>query len=313
MELRALGATGLTVTALGLGCGGPSRLGLSGGAQEESAAEVIDLALRNGINFVDTAEAYGNEEVVGRSLSGRRNHVVLCTKVTARNRDGRLSPAEFTRRAEECLQRLATDCVDVLYVHGVSPEDYDFTVSEILPAAELLRAGGKVKHVGVTEAFGGDTDHAMLRRAAAEPRWEVLMVGFNLLNQGAITSVIGPAAARGAGIVIMFAVRRALRDAGTLAAAIADLVSRDPGGDCARCEAEEPLAAFLERSSIASVPDAAYRFCLHTPGVHSVLSGTGSVEHLQSNLASAQAPPLPAAVTARLQRQFAGVTCLSGG
>ncbi|MDE2127059.1 MAG: aldo/keto reductase [Armatimonadetes bacterium] len=313
MEQRALGTTGLTVTTLGLGCGGPSRLGLSGGAPEELAAGVIDLALQRGISFVDTAEAYGNEEVVGRALSGRRDRVVLCTKVTARSRDGRLSAAEFTRRAEACLQRLDTGCVDVLYLHGVSPEDYEFALGEILPAAERLREQGKVRHVGVTEAFGGDTEHAMLKRAAHEPRWEVLMVGYNFLNQGAARSVIAPAAARGAGIVIMFAVRRALRDNEALTAAVADLVSREPDGACAQCEAEEPLAAFLERNGIPSVPDAAYRFCLHTPGVHSVLSGTGDAEHLTANVASALAPPLPAAVTERLERQFAGVTHLSGG
>ena len=98
MEYADLGKTGLRVSRAGLGCGGYSRLGMAKGGSEESAEAVVRRALDLGINFFDTARAYGTESVVGRALRGRRHDVVISTKTMFRERDGAYLPAEQTRR-----------------------------------------------------------------------------------------------------------------------------------------------------------------------------------------------------------------------
>ena len=80
MQTVRLGRTGLDVTVAGLGCGGHSRLGMANGHDEAHASRVVDAAIDLGINFFDTARAYGTEGAVGKALRGRRDRVVLSTK-----------------------------------------------------------------------------------------------------------------------------------------------------------------------------------------------------------------------------------------
>jgi aryl-alcohol dehydrogenase-like predicted oxidoreductase len=81
MEFLTLGRTGLRASVMGLGCGGHSRLGLSYGNSESEAEEIVRSALDTGINFIDTAEAYRNETVVGRAIQGiSRDQIILSTK-----------------------------------------------------------------------------------------------------------------------------------------------------------------------------------------------------------------------------------------
>jgi aryl-alcohol dehydrogenase-like predicted oxidoreductase len=269
---------------------------------------VVREALVLGITHIDTAEAYGTETAVGMAVPAeRRGEIVICTKVPSHSDDGPLSAETFRERAMACLQRLNTPYIDVLYVHGVTVEEYEHAHTVLLPAIERMCEEGLVRAAGITEAFGRDTGHEMLAMAVKEPRWKVMMVGLNLMNQSARERVLKPAEDQGIGVTIMFAVRRSLRDMDALMAVrnqIADRLPIPPD--------EEPLDQFLARHGITSIPDTAYRFCRYEPGVDVVLTGTGNIEHLRSNVQSINADPLPEEVAERLKREFAGVDYLSG-
>ena len=99
MDTVVFGRTGLDVSVVGLGCGGHSRLGQSYGASVDDSVRLVRRALDLGITYVDTAHAYGTEEIVGEGVRGRRDEVVISTKVSPRNREGTLLDAEALRAA----------------------------------------------------------------------------------------------------------------------------------------------------------------------------------------------------------------------
>jgi aryl-alcohol dehydrogenase-like predicted oxidoreductase len=281
----------------------------------------VRAALDQGINFIDTAEAYGTEAVIGEALASvPRESVILSTKKkTIGEHD--LSPDDLVRSLEDSLRRLRTDYVDIYHLHGVRPDQYEALRDRLVPTLHKLREQGKLRFLGITEAFAADPTHDMLQRALADDLWDVVMVGFNLLNQSARDKVFPRTLERNVGTLIMFAVRRALSRPDRLRELLIDLSTRgkvdrslvDSGLDFLLhadlgSRAEEPRAS----TGATSLPDAAYRFCRDEPGAHVVLSGTGSVEHLLQNVHSLGLPPLPGRDRARLIELFSGVNDVSG-
>ncbi|HZO90176.1 MAG TPA: aldo/keto reductase [Chthonomonadaceae bacterium] len=312
MDYTILGRTGLAVSVMGLGCGGHSRLGLATGHTQAEAIAVVQKALDLGVNFLDTAESYGTETVVGQALAGkRREAVVLSTKVSPRREGALATAAEIKERAEACLQRLRTDYVDVLHLHGVAADDYAYALSELLPALQELRTAGKVRFLGITEAFASDPSHRMLNRALDDACWDVIMAGFNLINQSARERLFVRTQQNNIGVLCMFAVRRALSRPEALRALMGDLAAQGLV-EVGTYDPEDPLGFLVRDGSAASLPDAAYRFCRHEPGIHVVLSGTGSLEHLEANAASLTRPPLPPGHIEKLRRLFRRVDSVSG-
>ena len=122
MQTKMLGRTGLEVSVAGLGCGGHSRLGMTAGKDEAHAARIVSHALELGINFIDTARAYRTESAVGKAIAGRRDQVIVSTKVSAGRGDILLTAEELTASLEKSLTRLDTDYVDVFHLHGVRLE-----------------------------------------------------------------------------------------------------------------------------------------------------------------------------------------------
>jgi len=316
MEYRVLGRTGLSVSVFGLGCGGHSRLGLRQEKGDENAIAIVRQALDAGVNFIDTAELYGTEVVVGKALKAHgisRESVIISTKV-APNQPGeerRRTADEFRAAAEESLRRLQTDYIDILHIHGVTPDEYDYCLAEFVPVQEALRAEGKIRFPGITEAFIPDPGHAMLQQAVQTDHWDVIMVGFSLLNQSARERVLSVTQPKGIGVLDMFAVRRALSVPSALRALLEELVQQGlvvPE----ILDTPDPLGFLITEGGAETVPDAAYRFCRDEPGIHVVLSGTGNPEHLAANLQSLAAPSLPGSMTQRLQELFARVDNVSG-
>ena len=145
----------------------------------------------------------------------------------------------------------------------------------------------------------------------ADGLFDVIMVGFNLLNQGARAAVLREAIEKDIGVLIMFAVRRALSQPDKLKAALQTLIETgEVNAD--EIDLEQPLGFLLEDGAAVSIPDAAYRFCLAEAGAHVILSGTGNPAHLQANLRSFAAPPLPAEHVARLKQIFGRVWSVTG-
>ncbi|MBN1246075.1 MAG: aldo/keto reductase [Anaerolineae bacterium] len=309
METRILGRTGLEVTVMGFGSGGPSRAGQSTGNTEAESVMVIQKALDAGINFIDTAEAYRTESIVGKAIVGTdRSRLVISTKKSC---GSETTPADVRASLETSLQRLGTDYVDVYHLHGVGLEDYDYLAAEVVPELLKLKDAGKVRHLGITEAWNTDTQHRMLRRALQDDVWDVMMVGFNLLNQSAREVVFPQTIAKNIGVLIMFAVRRALSRPEKLDEVIEELISRGQL-DPADIDRENPLGFLIHEGGAVSLPDAAYRFCRNEPGTHVILSGTGDPAHLRENTASFYRPPLPEVDRRRLERIFRHVDSVTG-
>lgn len=165
MEQRKLGAQGLVVSAIGLGCMQMS--GTYGSADEAEGIATIHEALDLGINFFDTAEIYGpfeNEKLVGRALKDRRDRAIIATKFGFSIKDGRpvgtdSRPEHVKEACDASLARLGVDYIDLFYQHRV---DKNTPIEETVGAmAELVKAG-KVRYIGLSEA-GAET----IRRAHA--------------------------------------------------------------------------------------------------------------------------------------------------
>jgi aryl-alcohol dehydrogenase-like predicted oxidoreductase len=149
----------LTVARIGLGAMGMSHGYTGAGTDDDESIRTIHRALDLGVNFIDTAEIYGpyvNEELVGRALKGRRDQVVLATKFGlvshagegAWNLDSR--PANVRTAVEGSLKRLGTDRIDLYYQHRVDPNT---PIEDTIGAVAELIADGKVRHIGLSEAW----------------------------------------------------------------------------------------------------------------------------------------------------------------
>jgi L-galactose dehydrogenase len=312
MEYTILGRTGLKVSVAGLGCGGPSRLGLrDNAAAEAGAVSLVRQAIDLGINFLDTAQSYGTEPVVGKAIAGlARDQLIISTKKTLPPAD-HSSPAEqVIEGLEQSLRAIGTDYVDIYHLHGVEPKDYVFAKEELMPAMRRLRDQGKIRFIGVTEGFVTDTSHQMLQESLREDMWDVVMVGFNLLNPSARKTVFPLAAAKKVGVLNMFAVRRALSQSDRLKSLCGELIHKGmiPRGSI---DADDPLGFLLEQGLAATIPEAAYRFCRHEPGVGVVLTGTGNPAHLKANIQAILKPPLPQPALERLEKIFGELDSLT--
>ena len=154
IERRKLGA--LDVSAIGLGC--MSMTPIYGVPDPAEAAATLQRAPEMGIDFIDTSDAYGangaNEEVVGRAIKGRREQYVLATKFgNIRLADGKPgakgNPEYVMESCDKSLKRLGTDYIDLYYIHRV---DNTVPIEDTVGAMARLKAQGKVRHLGISEA-----------------------------------------------------------------------------------------------------------------------------------------------------------------
>lgn len=166
MPRRQLGRSGVTVSAIGLGCMGMSDF--YGAADQATSIETMHRAIDLGVDFFDTADIYGpftNEALVGRAIRDRRGRVVLATKFgNVRAADGKFlgisGRPEYVRQAcDASLERLGVSEIDLYYQHRVDPET---PIEETVGAMAGLVQAGKVRHLGLSEAAP-----ATIRRAHA--------------------------------------------------------------------------------------------------------------------------------------------------
>ncbi|QNE32909.1 aldo/keto reductase [Sphingomonas sp. NBWT7] len=169
MKYRELG-DGLVVSAIGIGCmpmaskeGGRINYGT---ADDAESIATIHRAIDLGVTFFDTAEIYGplfNEELLGRAIKDKRDGLVIATKFGFIGPDGSFGvnsqPANIRRACEGSLQRLGIDAIDLYYQHRVDP---DVPIEDVVGTLAELKAEGKIKHIGLSEAGAGT-----IRRAAA--------------------------------------------------------------------------------------------------------------------------------------------------
>jgi aryl-alcohol dehydrogenase-like predicted oxidoreductase len=201
VERRILGSSGIAVSALGLGCMGMSA-GYGTGDDTESM-RTFERAFELGIDFLDTSDVYGpftNETLVGRAIAGRRERVVLATKVGLTRTDLEnyvlekdARPERIREAIDASLRRLGTDVIDIYYLHRVDPE---VPVEESWGAMAELVVAGKVRALGMSEV-----DVPTLERASAIHPVTALQSELSLWTRHALDDVVPWCAAHGAAFV----------------------------------------------------------------------------------------------------------------
>lgn len=315
MDYVTLGRSGLRSSVIGLGGGSSGRFGLKHGGTRADAIRLIRGAADQGVTFFDGAGlAGGVDGILGEALAGCRDRVLVSTKVhlgpdpllltsnplanraagwLARRRGTVCSRSTLRGHVERTLRSLRVEQIDLLNLHSLMPRQYPLALERALPELVRMKDEGKIRAIGVTEAFLGDPQHAMLRAAVADARFDTVMVGFNLNNRSAAETVLPGAAKAGVGVLGMFVVR------GLSLQARWDKTARVLGNR---------LAELTSDAGIASLAELAFRYCRHQPGIDLVLTGTGDPAHLRQNVAAALAPPLPRDVLDRLHALLAAAS-----
>ena len=312
LHYNLLGRTGLSVSSLGLGGGGKSCLGRKTGVSEAQSIRLVKRALELGVNFIDTSARNGTEGIIGSAIRGEdRQRLVLSSKANVSIGETLVDAGQFAASIDNSLRALGTDYIDIMQFHGVLPEEYDFMLQELMPIMLQFQQAGKIRFIGLSEHFDRDREHAMLQRALQDDYWDVLMVGYNLLNQTARHSIFPLTLERNIGVLCMFAVRRAFTTAAALRLVLAELIA---SGDLPDDFDVDTLLGELTGPSQPgrSVTDTAYRFCRDEQGIDSVLVGTGDIGHLEQNLASFHRPLLPAQTVRLIEQHFGHISDFSG-
>lgn len=316
MDRTSLGNLKLPSSVMGLGCGGHSRIGQSYGATPEESAVIVGRALELGINHIDTASGYGTEKIVGMAVQESdmpRSDLLIASKASCHREMAPIPWADYERSVHASLEATGLDYLDIYYVHGLYAEHAHHALDVILPGLQRLKEQGLIRAAAISEHFNTDPSHRVLvdvLRTAPE-LVDVLMVGFNILNQSARRDLLPLCLEHGIGVTCMFAVRNAFSNPAVLVRIVRDLI--DAGEvDAADVDVDRPLDFVLSQGDAATITEAAYRFCRWEPGIDVVLSGTGKTEHLEANAACLQRPALPTATTERLRRIFRRVDSVSG-
>jgi len=242
--------------------------------------------------------------VLGNAIkSVRREDVVICTKAPFSFSNPHSTPEGIVASLDKSLRQLDTDYIDIYQLHGVPPSAYDHALNDLAPVLLREKAKGKFRHLGITETAPHDPEHRVLQRAAQDGVWEVVMLGFHMMHQNARDRVFSLTRTNRVGTLLMFAVRNIFSQPERLQATMRDLVA---AGEVPQwlADSPNPLGFLIHEGGASTVPDAAYRFVRHEQGVDVVLFGTGSLEHLRTNIASILKPRLPEADRRKLTTLF---------
>jgi 1-deoxyxylulose-5-phosphate synthase len=295
MNTRRLGRTGLRVSEIGLGT---VELGLDYGVPvsgehlrpaEEHAARLLNRALDLGVNFIDTARAYGaSEEIIGRALKGRRNEYILASKLAPIREEGQSDPKlreQVKASVTESLRMLQTDVIDLLQLH-YSPVDV-IRSGRVLEATREAQQAGYVRFIGAS-TYGEEAPLAAL----AAGGYDTLQVAYNLADKTLDARVLPLAEQQGVGIIVRSVLLRGVLthryvllpdQLGELRSAIAQL------GRLAEAEG-------------CTLPEMAYRFVLANPTVSAALVGTARTEELEAALGFAGMEPISPALVAAIRQ-----------
>jgi len=190
MEKRILGRTGWKISVISFGAIKLPRIGM------KECEHLLNRALDGGINFIDTADCYGDsEEKIGKVLEKRRKEFYLSTKVDERDGPG------VRAKLERCLRRLRTDRIDLLFFHDVRGGEYEkiFNAGG-LEELEKARKEGKISQIGIS--IHGSL--SMMKRAAESGFFSALMAAYSAVDEDRLTADLLPlAAAKGVGLIAM--------------------------------------------------------------------------------------------------------------
>ena len=307
MRYRPLGRTGLRVSLLSLGTGGPSQFGQTSGVGEVEAGRMLRRALELGVNFIDSSSQYGNSEsLLGRILAGvPRDQYLIATKFPSAIDERVPSGEEVAASVEGSLMRLGVDEIDLLQFHGVIPELFDEVMETQLPTAIRLLEQGKCRFLGLSENYSRDHHHEVAGRGLDVEAIDAMMIAYSILSPSAEELVFDRCLERKVGVIDMVAVRRGLSRPEHLRRRIQDAVERGVV-DAGSVDLSDPLGWLLE-GHVTSLPSAGYKFAASHPAVATVLTGTANIRHLEDNAEAVNGPPLSPQAMGRIRRVFGGV------
>jgi aryl-alcohol dehydrogenase-like predicted oxidoreductase len=331
MEMRTYGRTGMQVSVLGFGCGAVGGLMVRGDPADQQRA--IASALDAGVNYFDTAVAYGNgesEKNLGRILLELKPaNAIVGTKV-------RLPSAAFgqiaqtiTASLEASLARLHRDRVDIFHLHnavttngGGEALSVRQVLGEVVPAFEQLRQQGKIRFLGLTCV--GET--AALQQVIDAGAFESAQVVYNMLNPSAAVALppnypaqdygrlFDRTKAAGTGVIAI----RVLAGGALSGSADRHPIASpppDPIGSALKYDADiaraRRLMPLVTEGFAASLTEAATRFAITQPAIGTILVGVATPQQFEDALAAVLKGPLPAAALERLSSLrlgFAGET-----
>lgn len=302
MEYRQLGRSGLRISALTMGTmtfGGEGAFGDVGNTGVDEARRQIDLCLEAGVNTIDTADVYSagrSEEIVGAAIAGRRDDVVLATKVRmpmgSGPNDAGLSRHHIVSACEASLRRLGTDHIDLYQVHewdGMTP------LEETLEALTGLVTAGKVRYIGVSNYTGwqllkalGTSERLGLQRFVSQ------QIYYSLQAREAEYELIPAAIDQGLGVLVWSPL------AGGLLTGKYRRGGEAPAGSRLLTEWNEPpvpdedklydtvdMLVDIAGKRGVSAARIALAYTLAKPGVTSLVIGARTAEQLADNLAAA--------------------------
>ncbi len=328
MEMRIFGRSGMKISILGFGCGAVGGLMVRGDPADQERA--IGRALDSGVNYFDTAVAYGNgesEKNLGRILNKLKpKDAIVGTKVRLPPNTG--PSAEFIAKSlEGSLQRLGREQVDILHFHDpitatgggntLSPRQ---VLEQVVPAFEALRRQGKVRFLGLTAT--GDT--SALQEVIDARVFDSAQVIYNMLNASAASALprdypaqdygklFEHTKAAGVGVIGVRVLAGGALSGSAERHAIASAAPA-PIGSAASYEGDlkraQRLAPLVKEGFAASLAEAATRFCIGHPAMGTILVGVATPQQFEDALAAVMKGPLPQAALDRLaalQQGFAG-------
>jgi aryl-alcohol dehydrogenase-like predicted oxidoreductase len=288
VKYRTLGRTGIKVSPYALGT--LMFATQVGNPDPEDSILIIHKALDAGINLIDTADAYGDsEEIVGRALKGRRDHVVLATKV---GRPVGIDPNQqgASRRwiitaVENSLRRLQTDHIDLYQIHRPDP---DTDIAETLSALTDLVRSGKIRAFGTStmpaaslvEAHWAAERHGLERFRTEQPP-------YSILNRGIEREVLPVAQQYGMGVLAWGPLGQGMLTGRVRRGQATDVIRSKfhaAFSDERRLDAVEQLVPLAEEAGL-SMPHLAMAFAISHPGVTSALLGARTMDQLDDLLA----------------------------
>ena len=268
MQKRSFGKTGLEVSRLGVGLSEISRLTLD---DVKTVDQILNTALDEGINFLDTSACYGNsEELIGRTVAHRRADYMLATKCG--HVAGGYVGEDWTRQTLEdsidrSLRRLKTDYVDILQLHSC-PLD-------LLQRGEAIEIIQKAKQAGKTRFIGYSGDNEAAEWAVESGLFDTLQTSFNLVDQRARTRLFQQAKATGMGIIAKRPIANAAWGA-----------SKSPSN-----YADQYFARAQAMQAKGSIPNApanrillALGFVFAHPEIDTIIVGTRNPAHMRANI-----------------------------
>ena len=298
MELRPLGRTGVKVSPL---CLGAMMFGAWGNPDHDDSIRIIHRALDAGINFVDTADVYSageSEEIVGKALAGRRDEIVLATKVHGRmgddpNRQGN-SRRWIVQEVEASLRRLQTDWIDLYQIHRPEP---DTDIDETLGALTDLVRAGKIRYFGSSTFQPSQIVEAQwVSERRGRERFVCEQPPYSLLVRGVEAEVLPVCERYGLGVIPWSPVAGGwlsgrFRKGSTVESRRAERLPQRydltlPGNQ-AKLEAADALARLADEAGMSLV-QLALAFVLRHPAVTAPIVGPRTMEHLEGVLGATE-------------------------